>query len=329
MTDIYKQKAEKYKYKYLKLKQELYGGIGFFDNVDDDVDGCTTSPPVFFNPQKFYTLKENEEFDKLNNIILSNEDKLNNINLSSFDKILIKQDYPDNQTDINSFDNNLYIGKLINYDEYKLQLESLKDIKKISTINLVYTTGIKYAYTIHKIKQKKKRHPNELKKILSKCNIIGRPYNYGYIISDKPSESLTDLFSKELSPEDFNNLLNDLITAIQKFIIPLFNARYNLTNVSLDNIQWVGRRKICFDISALIKYELYPINNKEIKNLIICIGKLLNKIKKYNNNINYINTFNTLSTTGKFHNVFYYDIKFLNKLLISIDKDINYSIQIN
>ena len=307
MTDIYKQKAEKYKYKYLKLKQELYGGGG---------DGCTKNPPILFNPKKIYTLKKDEYFD--------------NFNESGKGKILIKQDYPDNQTDINHFNNNnLYTARLINYTDYSLQLKSLTDIKNNSEINLEYTTGIKYAYTIHKTKQEKKRrfwrgvHPNELRKKFSKCNIIGDSYNYGYIISDKPSESLTDLFLNKLSSEDFNNLLNNLITAIQEFIIPLFNARYNLTNVSLDNIQWVGRRKICFDISALIKYEFSPINNKEIKNLIICIYKLLKKIKKYNNNINYINAFNTLLMTEKFHHD--YNIEFLNELLISIHKDINIS----
>jgi hypothetical protein len=317
MSDIYiyKQKAEKYKYKYLKLKQELYGGGS---------DGCTKNPPIFFNPDKFYTLNVNEEFDKLND--------RNSIK----GKILIKQDYPDIKTDINSFkNNNLYTGRLINHTDYKLLLQSLKDIEKTSEINLNYTTGIKYAYTINKVKQEKKGffwgdYPNELGKKFSKCNIIGQPYNYGYIISDKPSKSLNDLLksSEKLSPEDFNNLLNDLIIAIKEFIIPLHKTGYNLNNTSLDNIQWVDRIKICFDISALIKHEFSSINNNEIKKLIISISNLLKKIQKYNDNINSTDTsltFTTLTLNKRknFNNDFWYNTDFLNELLDSIQKDIN------
>ena len=44
MNQIYKQKAEKYKYKYLKLKQDLYlyGGEYLYNE-------CISNPPIFFD----------------------------------------------------------------------------------------------------------------------------------------------------------------------------------------------------------------------------------------------------------------------------------------
>jgi hypothetical protein len=320
MEDIYKQKAEKYKYKYLKLKQELEGGL--------IVDGCTTSPPIYFDLEKIYVLQKDEHLGRLNDIEAAKN------------KILIKQDHPDNQTHINKFyDISSYIGKLMKYEEYNLALNSLNSLDSLKNkkpgINLEYTTGIKYAYTIHKVARggnilkrtyNKWWNINELKKKLPNCKIIGKLKNYGYTISENPGESLKDLYLelKYLSSEDFNKLLNDLIIAIEGFIIPLHEAEYILDNIRSDNIHWVGRRKVCFDISKMKEENVYH-QHKDIKPLIISISNVFKMRDRKDTEYEYKYTYELLNIRNNilFNNDFWYKTNFLKKLLLSIKFHIN------
>jgi hypothetical protein len=253
MSDIYiyKQKAEKYKYKYLKLKQELYGG-------SDQYDNCTITPSILFN-------------NKL------------------LDKFTIEQEYPPIQTDINSFNNNNNIGRLMKYKVYEIELKNYKNKLKIINelkINTTYIPEIKYAC---KIKNIKSWSTTDAYKIIieffPKCsNRSKRSSKFAYIISTDPGKLLNDI-DKAYMSSNILSFLKHLKIAIEEFIIPLHKAGYVLNNIDWNNINWDGE-KVYFNISEM-KQDINK--NNDIKGLINSIFKLRKDeyifILEYTNNI--------------------------------------------
>jgi hypothetical protein len=148
MSNIYKQKAEKYKYKYLKLKQELYGG-----------NKCTYNLPILFNKNELNVDKDNIP-NKLN----------------------IKTDFLTNDKKFYIFNKKGYIGRIYEYNEYDDIISKLNLFKNIPNINQDYI-DIVYACTIHKCNDKEIGiFSNNFKN----CKIVINRF-YGYIISSSKS----------------------------------------------------------------------------------------------------------------------------------------------
>ena len=242
MNEIYKQKAEKYKNKYLKLKQELYGGDGQYEY---EYNNCISNPPIYFDLNKFYILKNNEEFDRLN-------DKK-----SAEGKILIKENYSCDKTiNINSFLNNYnYVGRLIksktnkfyNYDdEYEIELTNTNNnyeiIKSLQILGMLQHIP-KIVYACRIINDKSTTY-NALKGFFKNCTKSTNSTRYGYIITKNMGKSI-NIYMKI---SDLIQFIPNLIDAIRNFIIPLNNASYFLKNIALKNIYWdENRRKVFFN----------------------------------------------------------------------------------
>ena len=130
MTDIYKQKARKYKNKYLKLKQEYIakGGVIF-----RRISGCTIIPPPKFSYETLF-------------------------------KLQISRNYPltsisDSKSQINSFCNPNNFGRLLSYNDYQKELENFKSLNPAPNFFfdpvMEEYVKIKYACLIEKEKSSK------------------------------------------------------------------------------------------------------------------------------------------------------------------------------
>jgi hypothetical protein len=241
MNEIYKQKAEKYKNKYLKLKQELYGG-------DNQYNDCMVSPPILFNNEILKNI-EDEYFPDPTNT---------NIN-------------------INSFNDDNHIGRLlksktkkstISKDIFKTEIDNFKIIIKNKIIDKTYIPQIKYACKIININKSLFNYSNAyniLHKFFPNCNKSKISSKYGYIISTNPGKSIEN----DMEISDLIIFINNLINAIIYFIKPLHNVRYILNNIDFYNIKY-DEKKVYFNISEM---TVMTDNNKnnDIKNLINCI----------------------------------------------------------
>jgi hypothetical protein len=220
MSDIYKQKAEKYKYKYLKLKQELYGGI--------------YEANLYYLP-----INSISEINNKNKLVFNNSNKINEFN--------IKIDYPphlDNTFEnFNRFNIEGYNGRIFQYDVYKSVLSNLQIIEKLD-IDKTYVQNIELACTIYykyEIKSfRRNTNTNYFDVIFKNNNIyIQKITDYGYIIRKNKKEINTLKIYLEF--------INNLKDAIENFIIPLHNAGYVL---NIYNVNWDGK-KVYFDIEKM------------------------------------------------------------------------------
>ena len=247
MSDIYKQKAEKYKYKYLKLKQELYGGEYYYNH-------CRITPPI-------------DEKTLLN-------------------KLKINVDYRDNSINSfnnNNYVGRLIKSKTKGLDEYKIEYEnSNKNYITIENLNLIQNQNqnqiqiqkmlqhipkIVFACTI---KNDKSTTYNTLLNEIFQfkyCTNSNKSSKYGYIITTNIGESI----SEYMSISDSIIFIPHLIYAINNFIIPLHNAKYVLNNIKLDNIYW-NKQKVFFNISKM--KIITKDNNIDIKGLIDSIQQI-------------------------------------------------------
>ena len=243
MDDIYKHKAEKYKYKYLKLKQELEGG-------DNQYNDCMVCPPILFD-----------------------NEILNNIEYEYF------PDPTNTNININSFNNNNHIGRLlksktkkstISKDIFQTELENFDIIKNNKYIDETHIPQIKYACKIINIKKSLFNYSNAyniLHKFFPNCNKSKISSKYGYIISTNPGESI----KKDMKISDLIIFINNLKNAITNFIKPLHNIKYVLNNIDFYNIKYDGK-KVYFNISEMTVMTDDNKNN-DIINLINCIKK--------------------------------------------------------
>jgi hypothetical protein len=263
MNDIYKQKAEKYKYKYLKLKQELEGGTWPFKN-------SYTIPAYvdYDNHGDWVNEKEITKQRRTTNV----EDCTTTYDFSNdqLEKLEIKQEYPETGTRIKDFDNwpykefiIKYSKRLLSYDDYKKELNNFLLIQELDIdIDKTYIRKIVFGGKIENFNYNffnKSEKSKILKNRFSSCKILNK--NYGYIIYED--------INKKYKPSNILKL-ECLITAINDFIKPLHKAGFVLNNIVWDNIivseskTELDSYKLIFDIS---KMEASKNTNKDIKAL--------------------------------------------------------------
>jgi hypothetical protein len=244
MSDIYEQKARKYKNKYLKLKLKLKGGRRQVDE-DGDKDPYRDNDPYF---NKAYFNKDGK-FPRTTKA----SDCTRDIPFREYLSILnIKPEYNLHNNLDDNFNLHIYFDYdriLLIYYDYKKELENYKKIQnidtKVITIDKTYIREIVFAGKIDNFslwnffwKTEKFRI---LEDIYFRCKILNK--DYAYIISRKIYEN--------------NNIqdhlkLTYLITAINKFIFPLHKAGFVLNNIVWDNIMIEPRsNKIIFDSSKI------------------------------------------------------------------------------
>jgi hypothetical protein len=256
MNDIYKKKAKKYKYKYLKLKQGYFAEGGWGKSFE----GCTTNPPKKFSPESLEKLRIVQD----TNFYIY----IPNININSF------------------AGNKDYIGRLLSYNDYNNELQIYKknlqilnhSIKNFISLNMEkYIRKIVFACAIFK----EERSPsvpgpikavlfpeNHLKKTFPNCSTIGKEEFYGYIISDNSGKLLKDL---SFSYQCIYNLLINLKDAIENFLKPLHESYY-----VLDDINW--DKDINWDLNIHFKKDIYWDQNiywdENKKNIYFNISKI-------------------------------------------------------
>lgn len=258
MNDIYEHKAEKYKYKYLKLKQELYGGEHPYP--------CSYDLPI-----KFVT----DSLDFGNNIS---------------GKLKVVKDYPINapntEIEFNKYNNYGYTGIILKHQDYLILLPLL------TKPEIVKYTKVVYACTINKEKRDKKlglfkSGTNYIRTIFPKCDHILKMSatknkgKFGYIITKDIEEIIEEnnhrvrILAHELINNEielFEKFINHLINTLNNFIIPLHEAGYILNNIYEETINWVIEKKeVYFDITKMTKDT---DKCKDIKNLISFILNL-------------------------------------------------------
>ena len=259
MNDIYKQKAEKYKYKYFKLKKELEGGKHPY-----------TYPCSYYLPIKFDT----DSLDFGTNI----------------GKLKVVKDYPINapntEIEFNKYNNYGYTGIILKHEDYLILLPILTEP------NIVEYTKVVYACTINKEKRDKKlglfkTGTNYIRTIFPKCDHILKMSatknegKFGYIITKDIEEIRGDYNTKvEISADKlingkielFTKFINHLINTLNNFIIPLHEAGYILNNIYKQTINWdIEKEEVYFDITKMTKDT---DKCKDIKNLISFILEL-------------------------------------------------------
>lgn len=259
MNDIYKQKAEKYKHKYLKLKQELYGGKHPY-----------TYPCLYYLPIKFDT----DSLDFGTNI----------------GKLKVVKDYPINAPntviEFNKYNNYGYTGIILKHEDYLILLPLL------TKPEIVKYTKVVYACTINKEKRDKKlglfkSGINYIRTIFPKCDHILKMSatknegKFGYIITKdiekiiEENDHRVKILAHELINNEielFEKFINHLIKTLNNFIIPLHEAGYILNNIYETTINWVIKKEeVYFDITKMTKDT---DKCKDIKNLISFILNL-------------------------------------------------------
>ena len=295
MSNIYKQKAEKYKYKYLKLKKELEGGI-----IYDDNNICLYNLPI----TTFHHYKDSiiiEDGNSPGQI----KQKLN-IKIDRYIHNSPSQSSPFD--DFCNYNKEGYIGKILNYNDYNKTFQTLNELRK-NNINLIYI-NILLGCRIYKEKR------NKLSKLSSKNLILtifpncekmfktsanDSPY-FGYIISSNKSidENISEIF------------IINLIDAIKNFIVPLHEAGYVLNNIDENNILW-DENKVYFNIEKMTKNTDNNIdNNIDLKSLKYYILNLFNSFNlsiKYRfmhriYNLTYNDFMSELNNIHKIYNIY-------------------------
>ena len=305
MDDIYKHKAEKYKYKYLKLKQELEGGF-----IYDGNKKCMYPLPI----QNFDTKIEINNNEQLGQI----ENKLNIIIDYKIPSITGDETGDITGDEFNNINKKGYIGQIFKYDTYSQILQNLNILLKLNnpSIDLNYI-NIVFACTIFKEKRKKNifnSGDNLIRTIFPKCDHILKKYvnekllgatknKFGYIIYNYEdidtkinydNDNDNDTCNKcnnyndkipqnaEQKQKTIKKSLKKIRNAIVTFIQPLHEAGYVLNNipeVTPDDYRSdspYNLHLLYVDISKMTVMTYNNINN-DIKHLIKLICHLLKR----------------------------------------------------
>jgi hypothetical protein len=295
MNDIYKQKAEKYKYKYLKLKQELEGGF-----IYDGNKRCMYDLPR----QNFNENTEINNDGQLGPI----EKKLN---------IIIDYKMPDITSDkfknINTSDElnkEGYIGQIFKYETYSQILKNLNILKNLK-IDLNYI-NIVFACTIFKEKKTGKSGNNLIRTIFPDCDHILKKSSkeilfqtvknkFGYIIyknSDKIQLNECNNYNDKIptiatqKQKTIMISLKKIRNAIDKFIKPLHKASYVLNNipkVTPDYDRFLSPYNLDLLYVDIFKMTVMAVDkkNNDIKHLINLISHLLYRYFENDGNLAY------------------------------------------
>jgi hypothetical protein len=289
MNDIYKQKAEKYKNKYLKLKQELYGGAKCTFDLPIDYKG-KEKKILFDKSNQSNKINIDIEYPEINNTF----DNFNKYNIKENNGQILK--YKDYLNILNNFKSKLEIINKINLDNTHVQ--------NIELACKIYYKYINYSLIPFRTKT------NYFNVIFSECKYDNNEKEYGYIIRKKKEEINT--------LEKYIEFINNLRNAIEKFIKPLHNAGYVLSNIDASDIIWYGK-KVYFNIERM---KINDDKNIDIKGL---LDYILNYFK-FDLNDNYYYTNKVLK---KFSNMPINIDDLLDYILNSIEELINYDKKIN
>ena len=255
MNNIYAQKAKKYKYKYLKLKNEYNGEGGNY--LGEGTYGCLISPPYRFT---------------YGSIIHGNDniDMYNDNHVGKFLKCFEMGDY-------NSFyDEYEELIKLNGIDpqaEHRSKIVFAAYIKSFGNNKVLLTDN---NYQISKQDVNYPKLDNCLKRVKNKY-ISNNPqtnnpktngifYNFGYIISTKVGSSFDKIKLNKFNINEIIQILTNLKESIQDLITTLYSkklihADIKFANMTLDE---QDKFKICFiDFGLMKNLEL----NTDIKKL--------------------------------------------------------------
>jgi hypothetical protein len=268
MNDIYEHKAEKYKYKYLKLKQELYGG-------ENNFQGCIKSPPVNFN-----------------------EDIIKKLN--------IEQVYPNKTSDkyninniISETNTSAFFGRLMNYKDYKnkkkIEVNKIEvnknKIENIPNIDLKYINSYYYVFKIKNYKYIPTLKTSETYNILNQyeffntCKKSKISKNYAYIIGNANNYNEILPPNAEQKKKTIYKSLDKINDVINKFIKPLHNASYILNNIPENSEN--NSSPIYVDISEMTEMTDNNKNN-DIEHLIKLISYLVERYFENKGDLAYI-----------------------------------------
>jgi hypothetical protein len=232
MSNIYKQKAEKYKYKYLKLKQAYISEGGSFKNFFKKLfnlityaPNCTTTPPI------------------------------------SLDGLNITQEYIEHGTNIKDIINDNHVGSLLSYNDdiYNKIFEKFIILKKHDP-NHKYTSELKYAGNMSKndfikfINNKNKKDGNEIYKFIDECHENLKSSKYGYIISTNVGISFDRLGYDDINDNNIKDILISLREGIINFITNIFEEEYILGDINFENMTLKDNKVYFINYGKMHKY---------------------------------------------------------------------------
>ena len=244
MSNIYEQKAKKYKYKYLKLKQEYIGKGGNdyqeFEFIGSGAYGCIISPPFQFNNKNnikiSYQLNEN-----IDNKIFSSKDYVGKL-LSCDNNIFI--DETDEFKKLNKIDPyGNHRSKLI-FAAYMTKEELTKQLELI-----IYKTSNKAAITLKNCLEQKRllKHEHEF-------NVSQN--NYGYIITTKVGKSFDKINLNQYTDKDIIKILENLKKSIEDLITTLYTKNMIHSDIKFQNITLDDNFKVSFiDFGIMREYK--------------------------------------------------------------------------
>ena len=297
MNDIYLQKAKKYKYKYLKLKNDYIGGRNFssiwstyfrknyFEYIGEGGYGCIISPPFQFN-----TLS-------LENILYPPE------------KIISDKIYKDKK----------YVGKLLSCDKDSFQTE-INEFLKINFIDpeAKHRSQLIFAAYYNRkeltkeleLKQYNDEQSKKLLKCLNKKKLLKEknlgdnlPYtidpgnpcnandNYGYIISTRVGTSFDKIELNKFKLGTIITILTNLKKSIEDLIVKLYDNGSIHGDIKFQNMTLDNSFKISFidfgymnNNSEIIKIVNNSANH-QYSDIILFFMKIIDNLSPFFNNI--------------------------------------------
>jgi hypothetical protein len=288
MSDIFEHKANKYKYKYLKLKKEYIGEGGVYNLAHPQfAQPQFTQPqfahpqfaqPQFAQPQFAQPQFAQPQFAQPYGLFSNNQGQpyINTYREGGFGCVYypliidfkMTQQYPQYSINLHELDKKDYVGKLMVYHEYLKELYNL-----IGVTNLTKSTHIpelKFAGTINDMN------------INSNCSKLTQFPNqkWGYIITSYVGTRIEDY------PFDDKNIiiiLKSLIDGINNFIKPLDKANFVHNDINTRNIT-VKKDKVYFIDFGLVIYNKYVPPYTDIKSLCNVLYELFfpSNFSKYN-----------------------------------------------
>jgi len=268
MNNIYAQKAKKYKYKYLQLKNE-YNAVGG-NYLGEGAYGCIISPPYNFDFKDNTQIIYQSPIDNIDNNIYNEKyvGKLLNCNaISMFGNEYINSFYDEYKelNDLNTIDPNAnYRSKLvfaayINDEQYKkIDTEYTNNRLIFNNHLLIFNKCLNNK--INK-KQTKLNDANEIKE-------KGKSYNLGYIISTKVGTSFDKIQLNKFNKKQIIQILTNLKESIQDLITTLYKQNLIHADIKFPNMTLDEKNdfKVCFiDFGLMrnitVKTDIEKLNN--------------------------------------------------------------------
>jgi hypothetical protein len=345
MSDIYAQKAKKYKLKYLKLKKQLEGGNSHAYEAPLQQLQLQPQPQAQLQPQAQPQPQAQLQPQKLYYYdIRSLCETSPPIEL---DKLKIKKKYPsffnfNFNFDLKKLYTNEYLGQLDYYSTSKVILNTnIKVIKKIFDKNHDYTSEIVYLGKINNKHSNLQNNQEILKKKYENCHLMTSTSDYGYIIRKTIGKSFDQFKKEEINNKNIKIILENLKKSVDNFITKLYDYD-NVLCIDKEHI-FLKDNKIYYITDNLNKYN--KIYNSHIASegyypdIIIYFNKIketnVTKVTKENlidlllqEHRNYLlSKYNLVSKNKLDANLLLYKIN-LNEIFSSLDEKKEYEINV-